>query len=83
MVPLTHTELVERLVTQGCRRDIAVQYAHAFLEYQQASENIETHGVIVMHPRTANPITNPYVEIRDRALRKLQSMRTVNAEGLW
>ena len=53
------------------------------LEYREASENIAAHGVIVQHPRTANPIENPYVVVRDRALKKLQAMRHVNATDLW
>lgn len=59
-----------------------VQYADAFLEYAEASKNIGEHGAIVQHPRTSNPNQNPYLEIRDRALRKLQGMVNVKAEWL-
>lgn len=79
----TKDEVVETLVKQGAKRDRAVQYADACLEYQEASRNIDEHGAIVSHPRTGNPIENPYLAVRDRALKKLQSMRGVNAEGLW
>ena len=59
-------------------------YCDAFLEYREASANIASHGAIVQHPRTANPITNPYVAIRDAALRKLQNMRSIKgADLLW
>ena len=45
--------------------------------------NIEEHGIIVQHPRTANPIENPYLAIRDRAAKKLDGMRKVKADFLW
>jgi hypothetical protein len=37
-----------------------------------------------MHPRTANPIENPFLKVRDSALRALQNMRGIKgAEALW
>ena len=83
MVDLDAGAIVEQLVQAGTRRDLAVQYADAFLEYREASKNISQHGAIVQHPRTANPIENPYLVIRDRALRKLQGMVNVKAAFLW
>lgn len=79
----TKESVIEALVSQGARRDRANQYADCFLEYQEATRNIDEHGTIVSHPRTGNPIENPYLAIRDRALRKLQSMKGINSEGLW
>lgn len=72
-----------RLVEAGASRDRAVQYCEAFLEYRTAAANIAEHGAIVQHPRTGNPIENPYLAVRDRALRKLRSMWDVPAGGLW
>ena len=84
MVDWDADQVVAALVEAGTRRDLAVQYADAFLEYREASKNIAEHGSIVQHPRTSNPIENPYLPVRDRALRKLQNMRTVKgAEALW
>lgn len=71
------------LVKRGTSRNLAGQYADAFLEYIEASNNILIQGAMVLHPRTANPIENPYLKIRDRALVKLRSMRGVKAEWLW
>jgi len=71
------------LVERGTRRDRAVFYADAYVEYQEATKNIDENGAIVQHPRTGNPIENPYLVIRDRALRKLLSIRGVNTEELW
>lgn len=87
MVEISKVEIVAELVRRGTPADRAVMYADAFLEYREATLNIEKHGVIVQHPRTANPIENPYLTIRDRAAKKLASMQTgmksVRAEFLW
>lgn len=80
---MTKEEIIEALVEKNTRRDMAVMYADAFCEYREASENIDRNGVIVQHPRTANPIDNPYLKIRDGALKKLQGMRNVPAAFLW
>jgi len=77
-------EVVAGLVRAGNRPDVAQQYADCFCEYREASRNIAEHGVVCSHPRTANVFTNPYLAIRDAALRKLQNMRTCKGvEGLW
>jgi len=79
----TKDEVVEALVKQGAKRDRAVFYADCYTEYQEASRNIAENGVIVQHPRTGNPIENPYLAIRDRALRKLLAIKGINSDGLW
>jgi phage terminase small subunit len=76
-------EVIEALVSRGAKRDKAVWYADVYLEYQEATRNIQEHGTIVQHPRTGNPVENPYLSIRERALRKLMSIRGLNPEGLW
>ena len=84
METLDRTAIIERLVQAGNRRDVATLYADCYLEYVEASANIQQHGIVVLHPRTNTPLTNPYAEIRDRALRKLQAMQAVKGvEGLW
>lgn len=75
--------IVSGLVARGVSRDRASQYADAFLEYIEASNNILIQGAMVLHPRTANPIENPYLRIRDRALVKLRSLRGIKADWLW
>ena len=75
-------EVIERLVAQKVRRDLAAMYTDAWLEYQEASAQIAEHGLVV-HPKTGEPVVNPYVALRDGALRKLEGMRNIKAEGLW
>ena len=80
---ITHQEIVDALIERGSKRDRAVQYADAFVEYRTAQANILENGTICTNPRTGAPFTNPYVVIRDRALKRLQSIRGVKAEFLW
>jgi hypothetical protein len=80
---MNRDEIVAALVEKGATKDRATIYADAFLEYQEATENITRNGTIVAHPRTANPIENPYLAIRDRAAAKLAGMRKIKADFLW
>jgi phage terminase small subunit len=78
--------IIAALEGLGVRRDRATMYADCYLEYRTASENIARNGVIVAHPRTAAPLQNPYLAVRDKALAKLSLMRDVPAHqvpGLW
>jgi phage terminase small subunit len=83
VVEMSKAQIVAALVEQGEAKARATLYADAFCEYREASQNIEQHGIIVQHPRTANPIENPYLVIRDRAAKKLDAMRRVKADFLW
>jgi len=83
MGEMTKEEIITHLLRLNKRRDLCAQYADCFLEYQEATKNIDENGLIVQHPRTMNPIDNPYLAVRDRALKKLQSLRGVITDGLW
>ena len=83
MAEMTRDDIIAAMVARSESKDRATMYADAFLEYREASQNILANGIIVQHPRTANPIENPYLAIRDRALKKLESMGGVDAEFLW
>lgn len=77
------TKIIKALIRAGATRDRANIYADAYLEYKQATENIDQHGLIVLHPRTGNPIENPYLPIRRAAGRTLATLRHVKADFLW
>ena len=84
MGEMTKKEIVDILVRAGNALDVSIQYADVFLEYREASANIDANGVIVAHPRTQNPIDNPYLKIRDSALRKFQSFEIVlGVDEIW
>ena len=83
MEDLNKPEIIQLLIDEGVRIDLAHQYADVFMEYMESTHNIDEHGIIIIHPRTGNPIDNPYLVIRDRALKKLQSMDSVQCDQLW
>lgn len=80
----TREEVIAVLLKNGCKSvDRATIYADVYLEYQTATANIAEYGLIVKHPRTGNPIENPYLSIRDGAEKKLSRMQNIKADGLW
>lgn len=83
MGEMTKDDIIDALVKSRTPRAKAVMYADAFIEYREAAANIAKNGTIVQHPRTANPIENPYLVIRDRAMRKIQNFRGIKADFLW
>ena len=80
---MTRDQIIDALVERGAKRDRAVMYADSFVEYREAQQNILENGVIVLHPRTANPVENPYLTVRDRAMKRLAGLRGVKADFLW
>jgi hypothetical protein len=80
---MSRDDIIKALVEKRVKKDTATIYADAYLEYHTAQANILEHGTIVSHPRTANPIENPYLAIRDRAAKRLADMRRVPADFLW
>lgn len=80
---MTREEVIAVLLKNNVKPDRATIYADCYLEYQRATANVEEYGVVVKHPRTGNPIENPYLAIRDRAEKKLYRMQNINAKGLW
>lgn len=58
-------------------------YADAFDSYLEAMIDISQNGNIVAHPRTAEPINNPYLGVRDRSVRVMRTSKGVNSEKLW
>lgn len=83
MATMTREEVLDVLRKNGVKPDRATIYADIYLEYQTATVNIAEYGLIVKHPRTGNPIENPYLSIRDGAEKKLSRMQNVKADGLW
>lgn len=81
--PLGGPAIVSRLVQGGAPLALATMYADLFLEYREAQRNIRANGVIVQHPRTMNPIENPYLGRRDKARAGLLAMRGIRADWLW
>lgn len=80
---MTRDEVVAALVARGVRRDRAVMYADQFEAYQAATANLLEFGSIIKNPRTGQAIKNPYLAVRDAALKALRGMQDVDAAFLW
>lgn len=80
---ITRDEVVDALVERGVPRDRAVQYADSFVQYQAASVNIAEYGSIIRNPRTGQAVPNPYLKVREGALKALRSMQDIDAAFLW
>ncbi len=81
--PRDRDGIIAALIARGTRKDKACLYADAFLAYQEANQNIIENGCIVLHPRTAAPVENPYLRLRERALKQLLALKNAKAEFLW
>lgn len=66
------------------RADDIAMYADCYLDYQEAVVNIRENGNIVLHPRTAAPIENPYIKVKSSAMASLRKiLRLKNTTSLW
>lgn len=76
-------EILQRWNDDAAVADIAM-YADAYMDYQEAVENIRKNGNIVLHPRTGAPVDNPYASVKKRAIDTMRKFRSIFApEELW
>mgnify|MGYP006346628063 CR=1 FL=1 len=61
--------------------DFAI-YADAFMSYLAAAANIADNGDICAHPRTGQPIENPYSAVRDKMGKLLRGI-SLETGDLW
>lgn len=80
----TREQVIRQLVTNRAKRDLAELYADALFEYLSAQEDIDRNGSIVLHPRTGDPIDNPFTRVRDRAREQLKKLTNrMDTSGVW
>jgi hypothetical protein len=53
-------------------------YRDALALYNEASENLSKFGAVTAHPKTGQPMVNPYLEIRDRCGRTMTQFHKAN-----
>jgi len=76
-------EILQRWNDDAAIADIAM-YADAYMDYQEAIENIRKNGNIVLHPRTGAPVDNPYAAVKKRAIDTMRKFRSIFApQELW
>lgn len=84
MGEITRADVINHLRREnpdGHEHDFAI-YADSFLSYQAAAANIAKNGDIVLHPRTGQPIENPYNAIREKAAASLRKI-ALYVGNLW
>lgn len=54
-------------------------FVDTLLIYRQARENVKANGSIVLHPRTSQPIENPYLKVQQSSGALLAKMRMIES----
>ena len=49
----------------------------------ERQDNIAKNGNVVAHPRTGQPIENPYIKVRVAAMGQLRKIRLRKVDALW
>lgn len=85
MGQMTREQILAMLASDNPRLPLATAslYADAFCQYCEATSNITAHGSIVLHPRTGQPIDNPYLKIQASAKRSLERLHVPRTTALW
>ena len=59
-------------------------YAQSFLEYVEAVFNVEANGTVCAHPRTGQPIENPFCKVKAAAMSSMGKMlKQLDTDPLW
>jgi phage terminase small subunit len=82
---MTHAQVVASLIADNPRAKLAEVnlYAESFQQWQEATANIREHGAICAHPRTGQPMPNPYLVVQTAALKNLQRFARLTTDSLW
>lgn len=67
------------------RGEALALYAAAFCTYWESEANIRANGLICAHPRTGAPLENPYLKVRDQAMKSIAAMSKarLQTDRLW
>lgn len=82
---MIHKQIRDLIKKENPQGNVALieMYVHQFATYLEAEENIQQNGVIVSHPRTGQPMENPYLKIRTAAQATMSKMRILKVGQLW
>ena len=85
MGQMTRPEIVAILQRDNprARQAVVSLYADAFLTYQEATADLAQYGAIVQHPRTGQPMPNPYPSLQAAARTVLQKLAIYKTDALW
>lgn len=84
MGEMTDKEAIAILESDNPRHDSTAirMYAAVFCIYLEAAENVRENGAVVAHPRTSEPMTNPYLAIMERQAKILSRISGERRPGL-
>ena len=73
---MTRDEILAELrrANPAARPDRLRIYADAAAQYLDAQDQLAKRGAVVRHPKTGEPIANPYLKIRDDAAKIMLSL---------
>ena len=83
---ITKAEVVEVLRRSNpAGKEQSVQmYAQSFMEYVEAVANVEANGTVCAHPRTGQPMDNPYCKVKAAAMSSMGKMlKQLDTDPLW
>lgn len=79
----TKIEIAESLAAENpefVKRVDLLVFAGALKMYVEASANVDKNGAICAHPRTGQPIENPFLAVQERAARVMARMRRIKSD---
>jgi phage terminase small subunit len=84
MGKMSHAQIVASLTAENPKAKLGDLnlYAEAFHQWQEATTNIRENGAVCAHPRTGQPMPNPYLVVQTAALKNLQRFR-LKTDSLW
>lgn len=59
-------------------------YADAWILYQEAAGKVKAHGSVIQHPRTGQPMANPFCAVMAMQAKTMKSLpRVCKTDSLW
>lgn len=55
-------------------------FLNALTAYREATANLKKNGTIVLHPRTGQPLENPYLKVQTQMGAVLSKMRMIESD---
>jgi phage terminase small subunit len=85
MGKMSHAQIVASLTADNPKAKLGDLnlYAESFQQWQEATANIRENGAVCAHPRTGQPMPNPYLAVQTAALKNLQRFARLKTDSLW
>lgn len=80
------SEVVEMLRRSNpdAREQTLQLYAQSFVEYVEAQANVEANGTVCAHPRTGQPMENPFCRVKSKSMADMTKLaKSLDTDPLW